>query len=155
MNIIFLDVDGVINSINRLIEVYNETHRPHSGYEYPFDEKCLENLKMIVDETDSYIVVTSTWRKRLKGKMVLMSKLKEYGLDKRVIGFTPILGRREDEINSFLSKLDKPYKYVIIDDDLVLDDNFVKVSTQTGLTSEDAKTAIKKLVDKRDLNDKI
>ena len=95
MKIIFLDVDGVLNSINNLIEVYNKTHKSHSGYNYPFDEKCLNNLKFIVDKTDAYIVISSTWRRNIKGKMVLLSKLKEYGLDKRVIGFTPILGIRE------------------------------------------------------------
>ena len=38
MNVIFLDVDGVLNSINKLIEIYNKTHKSHSGYIYPFDE---------------------------------------------------------------------------------------------------------------------
>ena len=48
MNIIFLDVDEVLNSINNLIEVYNKTHKSHSAYSYPFDENCLENLKLLV-----------------------------------------------------------------------------------------------------------
>ena len=30
MNIIFLDVDGVLNSVSNLIKVYNETHKSHS-----------------------------------------------------------------------------------------------------------------------------
>lgn len=38
MNIIFLDIDGVLNSINKLVETYNRTHKPHSGYSYPFEE---------------------------------------------------------------------------------------------------------------------
>ena len=62
MNLIFLDVDGVINSIKHLIEVYNETHKPHSGYSYPFDPNCLENLKRLVSETNSSLVISSTWR---------------------------------------------------------------------------------------------
>lgn len=47
MNIIFLDVDGVLNSVNKLIETYKRTHKPHSGYSYPFDEVCLENLQLL------------------------------------------------------------------------------------------------------------
>ena len=145
IRIIFLDVDGVLNSINHLIEVYNETHRPHSGFEYPFDEKCLNNLKIIVEETDAYLVITSTWRKNIKGRRKLLSKLKEYGLDKRVIGFTPIIGSREEEIKEYLSGVNVEYQYVIVDDDIVLDDNFVHINTRSGITNDDTNEIIKKL----------
>ena len=47
MNIIFLDVDGVLNSRIKLIELYKKTGKPHSGTNFPFDETCLENLKKI------------------------------------------------------------------------------------------------------------
>ena len=50
--IIFLDVDGVLNSINKLIEVYKLTGKSHSCYDYPFDDNCLEYLKYIVEETE-------------------------------------------------------------------------------------------------------
>ena len=63
MNIVFLDIDGVLNSKRKLIEVYNQTRKPHSGSSYPFDERCLENLKYLIEETNSKIVITSTWRK--------------------------------------------------------------------------------------------
>ena len=63
MNIVFLDIDGVLNSRNKLIELYYKTGKPHSGTNYPFDEKCLENLKRLIEETNSKIVITSTWRK--------------------------------------------------------------------------------------------
>lgn len=76
MNIIFLDVDHVLNSLNKLIEVYKKTGRPHSGYAYPFDEKCLRNLKLIVQETDAKIVITSTWRKDGLGRITLARVLK-------------------------------------------------------------------------------
>ena len=142
--IIFLDVDGVLNSINKLIKVYNETHRPHSGYKYPFDEKCLENLKAMVEETDAYIVITSTWRKDLRGKKRLLEELKDYGLDERVIGYTPIMGRREEEIKFFISKYPEEIEYVVIDDDMLFMDNFVKVETKEGLTEKERDLVIKK-----------
>ena len=63
MNIIFLDVDGVLNSTKKLIEVYNQTKKSYSGCDYPFDEICLENLKTLVDATNSKLVICSTWRK--------------------------------------------------------------------------------------------
>ena len=62
MNIIFLDIDGVLNSHRKLIEVYKKTHKPHSGYNYPFDEICLNNLKDLFEKTNSKIVITSSWR---------------------------------------------------------------------------------------------
>ena len=144
--IIFLDIDGVLNSLNKLIEVYNLTGKSHSGYKYPFDEKCLENLKMIVDATDAYIVITSTWRKDLKGQKTLLEKLKEYGLDERVIGCTPIMGGREEEIETYLRKMKENVDYIVIDDDIVRCDNFIKVNTQTGLTEDEKEIAIKKLL---------
>ena len=44
MNSIFLDVEGVLNSIDNLEKVYKETNKPHSGFNYPFDERCLEEI---------------------------------------------------------------------------------------------------------------
>lgn len=44
--IIFLDVDGVINIPNYL----------------KFDERCLENLRLIVKQTGAKIIVSSSWR---------------------------------------------------------------------------------------------
>ena len=63
MNIVFLDVDGVLNSENYLIYMYEKNKRPYHLYDMPFDPKCMENLKRLVKETKSKIVISSTWRK--------------------------------------------------------------------------------------------
>ena len=150
MNIIFLDVDGVLNSINKLIEVYKETQKPHSGYSYPFDERCLRNLQTLVEKTNSKLVVTSTWRKHRKGKETLLNELRKYGLDKEVIGYTPVLldGKRGKEIKEYLSTLEHRPKFVILDDDVDMEELMpflIKINMQTGLTYEDVQNAIKKL----------
>lgn len=44
--IIFLDIDGVLNTSNREL-----------------DDICLQNLKFIIDSTSAKIVLSSTWRK--------------------------------------------------------------------------------------------
>lgn len=147
MNIIFLDIDGVLNSVNKLIEIYHQTKKPHSGYQYPFDEKCLRNLQILVQETDAQIVVTSTWRKDEEGKETLQSALKEYGLDKRVIGYTPVLfnQKRGKEIQEYLSQLESRPHFVILDDDLDMEELLpflVKTNIQTGLTHKNAREAI-------------
>ena len=151
MNLIFLDVDGVINSINNLIKVYNETHKPHSGYSHPFDSNCLENLKKLVIETNSSLVISSTWRLSEKGTNKLLHELKKYDLDKLVIGYTPFLGSsRKDEIKNFLSNFESSFttNFIILDDDSDMGDLLpflVKTNRQVGLTEENVQQAIKKL----------
>ena len=152
MNIIFLDVDGVLNSIKGLIESYQINKRPYSGYDYPFDERCLNNLKRIVLETNSYLVITSTWRMHEIGKSILLAKLKEYELDTRVIGYTDILHkRRGEEIKAYLNKLDKEVNYIILDDDNdfeSLEEHLIQTNYEVGLTEKDQEEAVKKLLKK-------
>lgn len=149
MNIIFLDVDGVLNSHNKLISVYNKTRKPHSGYNYPFDEECLENLRILVQLTNSKLVITSTWRIDDVGITTLLNVLKIYNLDKEVIGYTPILGKkRELEIKEFLSSFNKEINFIILDDDADFNEllpYLVKTNIQTGLSRGDVEMAIKKL----------
>lgn len=150
MNIIFLDVDGVLNSINKLIEVYNKTKKPHSGYSYPFDEKCLKNLQILVRETNSKLVVTSTWRRDIEGKQTLLNALKDYELDKEVIGYTPILlgEKRGVEIKKYLCTLEDRPNFIILDDDKDMEELLpflIKTDIQTGLTPANVQEAIIKL----------
>lgn len=151
MNIIFLDVDGVINSVDNLIKVYHQTHKSHSLYNYPFDPNCLENLKELVVETKSSLVISSTWRHSEKGMEKLLEALNEYDLDKLVIGCTPVLGlSRGAEIKKYLSdsKFDDGIKFVILDDDRDMEDllpYLVHTNRQVGLTKENVQQAIKKL----------
>lgn len=98
MIVIFLDVDGVLNSINHLVEIYNKTKRPHSGYEYPFDEKCINNLKLLTKLTNAKIVISSSWRKNQDGRETLLKVLKEHSLAHLVIGWTPDLGGPREEV---------------------------------------------------------
>lgn len=147
MNIVFLDIDGVLNSQNKLMEVYYKTGKPHSGINYPFDEKCLENLKILIEETNSKIVITSTWRKYEEDMKKLINIFKEYNLDKRIIGYTPVLNtKREEEIIEYLKELDTNVNFVIIDDitDMgTLNEKLVVTSYKTGLTNEIVSSAIK------------
>ena len=151
MNLIFLDVDGVLNSINNLIKVYNETQKSHSGYSFPFDPNCLENLKELVTKTNSNLVISSTWRLTSEGRNTLLQELKKYDLDKLVIGYTPFLNsNRNEEIKEFLSNFEANINpnFIILDDDSDIDDLLpflVKTDNQVGLTNENVQQAIKKL----------
>ncbi|MBQ3020664.1 MAG: hypothetical protein IJD92_00385 [Bacilli bacterium] len=149
MNIIFLDVDGVLNSIDNLERVYKETNKPHSGFNYPFDEMCLGNLKILVEKTNAKLVITSIWRKSEIGKRKLLEVLKKYDLDKYVIGFTEVLNStREEEIKKYLSNLEGKINYIILDDKTdfyELASFLVNTNIKYGLTKEDVEMGIKKL----------
>ena len=149
MNIIFLDIDGVLNSHRKLKEVYERTHKPHSGYNYPFDEICLSNLKVLVELTNSKLVITSSWRKDKKGINKIIETLKEYELDQHIIGYTPILNKpRGIEIQEYLNQLDYNPNFIILDDDTDMEnliDYLIKTNIKVGLTEENVEEAILKL----------
>lgn len=91
MNIIFLDVDGVLNS----------NLKP--GY---FDHDCLSNLGSILTRTKANIVISSSWRTIPDMYQSLLSVLHENGVDpERILGCTPNLngaGSRAEEIVRWL-----------------------------------------------------
>ena len=152
MNIIFLDIDGVLNSHRKLKEVYEQTHTPHSGYNYPFDETCLQNLKYLVEQTNSKLVITSTWRKDKVGRQKIIEVLKAYELDKHILGYTPILNKsRGKEIKDYISRLSRQLNFIILDDDTDMEDlidYLIKTNIQVGLTKDDVEKAIIKLTKK-------
>lgn len=87
--LIFLDIDGVLNNNTLIGKIFAKTHK--TVYPIPFDEKCLENLQSIVFQTNSKLVISSSWRYQQNEMKRLMPKLKEYHLDNKVIGITPDL----------------------------------------------------------------
>jgi len=152
MNIVFLDVDGVLNSRRKLRELYKLTGKPHSGRNYPFDEQALYNLKKLVNESDSFIVVTSVWRKNYLDMQVLLNVFAKLGIKERFIGVTPILNNgRGQEIKSYLDTNTSIVNFVILDDDskdmLDLSNNLVKVDGFYGLTDTNVTEAINILRD--------
>lgn len=134
-----------------MIKVYNETHKSHSGYSYPFNPKCLENLKELVLATQSSLVISSTWRHSQQGMKKLLEVLNEYGLDELVIGCTPSLGlSKGTEIKKYLSDIEQnvSVNFVILDDDQDMDNlsqYLIHTDRQVGLTKENVEQAINKL----------
>jgi len=142
MKIIFLDIEGVLNSKSYL----------NTSYLIPFDPKCLENLQKLVKETNAKIVVSSTWRKSETGRKQLLAILKEYDLANVVVGCTPILDTREKEIDAYLQLTEQLDAFVILDDMKI--DNYLPYQVQTdritGLTEEDVIKAIKILLETKE-----
>lgn len=119
--------------------------------EFPLDNECLENLSSIVAATKAKLVITSNRRRIKEERKRLLEKLKEYELDKVVIGDTPILedGSRIDEVKAFLRQLNCKYNFIILDDDFGHADDLrpylVQTTMETGLTKEIVEIAIARL----------
>ena len=104
MNIIFLDVDGVLNSAKELSEG-------------PFSKISLSVLKRIVDETNVKIVVISSWRLLEFSRKILLSELEKYHLKESVIGMTPHLTSNREEIMTYLKSNEfSNLNFIILDD---------------------------------------
>lgn len=150
--ILFLDIDGCLNS--KQFEQYKRS-QIKKGYLIPdfplsqYDLRAVNNLNMIIEQTDCDIVLSSDWRFS-KG---IYETLRKAGLCKDPIGITPCLGSypvRGKEIGSYLAKcaIDgmRIDRYVIIDDDfhdgLFPADSFVHVNGNVGLALKDVERAV-------------
>lgn len=172
MNIIFLDIDGVLNSI----ETYEKVKEAHNkgltlnygpcGTIYNLhDKNMVANLNRIIKETNAYIVLSSCWRYGLNSqgeiKALLNKILKIKG---NVLGRTPIpmfmSKTRAEEIQSWLdwslgfylyalNEERKNVKFIILDDDEKfghLQKHLIKIDKYKGLTQNDSDKAIELLL---------
>ncbi|MDE7264993.1 MAG: hypothetical protein K2N52_01805 [Clostridia bacterium] len=144
MKIIFLDIDGVLNS--RIYDGKRDKSR-----QTDIDETRLPLVKSIVDRTGAKIVLSSTWRvhwdknpdKCDEDGAYINSTFAKFGLE--VYGKTPDLGidfDRPEEISAWLECAAEEIKsFVIIDDYRYawgkLSDNFVKTNPNFGLGLEE------------------
>lgn len=142
MKIIFLDIDGVLNTATTL----QRSHRGVIG----IDPYLYLMLDRIIEATKAKIVLSSSWRHSEAGR----EELKKAGID--FIGYTPscCTGIRGAEIYEWISRnipLEEraSLRYAILDDesDMLLwqKDNFFQTSFKTGLTEEIANKVIKHL----------
>jgi hypothetical protein len=135
INIIFLDIDGVLNSMQFMIK---------SGKDYgrqAIDPDAVSYLNQIIQQTNAKVVISSSWRiiHRLSEiKDILYSR----GFIGDIIDETPILRSnnriRGDEIQLWLDN-NKVDNFVIIDDDSDmgdLKDRLVQTSFKYGLCEE-------------------
>ena len=156
MNVIFLDIDGVLNSKSGT----NLTEK------LGLDDKLIVNLKHIIDSVpNTKIVISSTWRafeydeihtsKEIPWRIVLTHKLGFTNIGDIIIGDTPYFARcnknrRGLEIKCWLdeNRIDKKVnQFVIIDDEIsditeIFPNNTLKIDSNVGLTHNNAKSAI-------------
>lgn len=146
MKIIFLDIDGVMNSFRTAIA--------YDGYGYLGSEghKCdpvaIAMLQRLCKETGAKVVISSTWR-------IGRAHIEDFAfLGVPVIDMTPVLSNciRGDEIYHWLeltndASEDKVTHYIILDDDSDMLEsqmpNFIKVDHNTGFSFDNYQNALK------------
>jgi hypothetical protein len=137
MKIIFLDIDGVLNSgrfMHSNIDAFNEAY----GVKH-LDPMAIARLNKIIEATDAEVVISSTWR-ILSSVADMRGYLKAAGFTGVVRGATPRLGtRRGIEIQQWLDD------HALIDSMVILDDDsdmghlmpfLVKTDWNKGLQDE-------------------
>ena len=154
MKIIFLDIDGVLNTYGEDGSLASWEH---------CKSELMHNLEKIVKETDAYIVISSSWRE--EG----IELLKESGFQyvDRIIGVTPhwiqgfYIEHRGEQIMGYVRQ-NGIHQYIVIDDEpfdicgercnVISKDKVVITNHTEGLTEEKANEAIRKLNAQADRN---
>ena len=113
MKVIFLDIDGVLNS-----DTYMKKQLDNSseGIESEIDPATLILLKKAVDTTGAKIILSSSWRIMRKYNE-LEKFLMKFGIS--LSGKTPYVdGKRGLEIKQYLSENENIEQYLILDDEI-------------------------------------
>lgn len=149
MKIIFLDIDGVLNSEEFFI---HREHTPEAKKKWTeqsdIDRNAVELLNKITDATDAKIVISSAWRVG-RTKEWLDGFFTGVGVRGKVVDRTAnFSNERLDEVKDWLEIFPEVEKFIILDDEFDwgnLSDRFVKTSWKTGLTDYHVEKAIELL----------
>ena len=171
MKVLFLDIDGVLNSenwfayriycvknnmVNILMNFVDTDDRNIKHKLTMLDDRAIANLNRIVEETDCKVVLSSSWRSSIESENIFTQNLlKLKGFKYEFYDVTPRLWfsdfsiRRGEEIKFWLDKESEKHEiesFVILDDDSDMlpeqMNNFIHVDGQVGLTDRDVLIAI-------------
>jgi len=133
MNVIFLDIDGVM--------VTGRVMTSFHGVFPPFDRACVACLNNLIERTGARIVISSTWRWAHPKHIDLHAYLKEQGVKGEIEDMTPRETAnsrgRGDDILAWLKSRKDIESFVILDDDddmLELGGRLVQTKFNEGLT---------------------
>lgn len=145
MKVIFLDVDGVLNSV-----AYDRQRGESDGN---IDKTRLPLLRRLVDETGAVLVLSSSWRRHWEKDPAacdatgreLCATFAAAGL--AIYGKTPIFKKapRADEVRAWLAKHPEVQSFVIFDDDIFgwgdLADRLIPTNARIGRGLEERHVA--------------
>ena len=171
MKVLFLDIDGVLNSenwfayriycvknnmVNILMNFVDTDDRNIKHKLTMLDDRAIANLNRIIEETGCKVVLSSSWRSSIESENIFTQNLlKLKGFKYEFYDVTPRLWfsdfsiRRGEEIKFWLDKESEKHEiesFVILDDDSDMlpeqMNNFIHIDGQVGLTDRDVLTAI-------------
>jgi hypothetical protein len=136
MNILFLDVDGVLNSTRSAYGLGGLPHGTHTEQLALFDHIAIGLIRLLCKDAKAKIVLSSSWR--------LLTPFAELGkaLDLPIIDATDReVGPRGEQIQRWLDKHPGVKRYAIVDDDRDMLQAqmpyFVKTNNAEGLLYSD------------------
>lgn len=144
MKVIFLDIDGVLNSQETFRKKY-QLYKKTGKLSLEIDNEMLENLQKVVTETSAKVVLTSCWRNHfinLKNNIVaktekgsrLLKLFEDYNIN--VYDLTPYKNaNRETEILMWLDNYN-PESFAIIDNDYSYFDELLPYVIKTNSTGD-------------------
>lgn len=142
--LIFLDIDGVLNSHKRSDEIGDQSVLPIG-----IDRTCLGLLKNFCEEIKASIIISSTWRKAHPSVNWFIGMFAAHGWyfpEAPIIGMTicSSSGYRGGEIDEYVSHIGN-CDYVIFDDgcDFLPQHPLIHVDTRVGLQEHDIQKALK------------
>jgi hypothetical protein len=134
VKVIFLDVDGVLNTVLSR----------YSGGIHQIDDEKVERLSRIVKATGAHIVLSSTWRKKQEDYDMVVAALEPHGL--KLYSKTPhkLSASRFSEIRLWLADHTYVTEYAIIDDweEAEIKGKFFQTDELDGLTEQIAAAVI-------------
>jgi cell division septum initiation protein DivIVA len=149
--IIFLDIDGVMNSeVDYLLAEARDDYETAREEAHELSERCVGLLNNLIDDTGAEVVITSVWRYSTT-KEEMQSLFEKKGFKHKILDYSPVYDRnftvRGNEILGWIKKNEeylgvKYYNdfetYVIFDDDSDMlywqRENFIPIDGYTGLT---------------------
>lgn len=132
--VIFLDIDGVLNSY-RSCTAYGAYPSDNTSAE-KFDEIAINLIRVACKKCNAEIILSSTWRCDENWENLAQT------LDLPIVDKTPdnitLSGSRTLEIEKWLQD-NVVFEYVIVDDTFVNLENFVQTDPEEGLSYKDYK----------------
>lgn len=172
MKLLFLDMDGVVNTIEDKycvsLDIPMEILQGKDYHRCQFDPRLVFNFIRLLEfckENNIYIVISSTWRMGTEVEdwnkffNKHFGRTSGYKLDNLVVGLTPVDGRdrglqiqTELEVVDLTQNADKYLEYLILDDDINditpyhKAENIIKVDPTKGLDNNTLDKIFKKFL---------
>lgn len=127
MKVIFLDIDGVLNT-SETFKIREQIEKETGIWTLEIDEFRVEYLKQIIDQTGAKVVLSSTWNKdfeNVDGKVIaihekgigLLNILNKYDIELYDILKKGYSLPREDLITIWLNEHHNVESFIVIDDE--------------------------------------